>query len=68
MDNSYLEIILDLFDENQNEVKYEIDVKMIKTIYTKEEAILFFKELKEIEKEFLPHLGISIEHESFIVQ
>jgi hypothetical protein len=50
-------------NENNIDTKYEISVNMIKTIYTKQEVIIFFRELKTLERYILPIIGI--ENQSF---
>jgi hypothetical protein len=64
----FMSINVDPINENNIDTKYEISVNMIKTIYTKQEAIIFFRELKTLERYILPIIEIGLENQSMITQ
>ena len=70
---SFMSINVDPINENGSNVndidtKYEISVNMVKKIYTKQEAIIFFKELKTLERYILPIIEIGLENQTMITQ
>ena len=66
--HQFMSINVDPINENNIDTKYEISVNMIKTIYTKQEAIIFFRELKTLERYILPIIEIGLENKSMITQ
>jgi hypothetical protein len=64
----FMSINVDPINENNIDTKYEISVNMIKTIYTKQEVVIFFRELKTLERYILPIIEIGLENQSMITQ
>ena len=70
---SFMSINVKSINENGSNVndintKYEISVNMIKKIYTKQEAIIFFRELKTLERYILPIIEVGLENKSMVAQ